>query len=249
MESLSALVAQSLQDPTGPAGAALKLTRTVTNNLVVHPGEDKYTSIRLTGKAGAKLQAAPESVAFLRSFGFEVSADGETLAIAPAAAVQGAAAAPAVVAALAAVEEALAAATPAPQPSAAAAPAAAAEAPSSGLSLRQQARLREEQRQEQVARSQRDALHARAAAASASASDPYAGLSLKQKAARKRELEAAKATERKRVEREEQLAKLAQDKHVRQHDENWTSGVSAAAGKGGEVINTFRQKFGEDKGG
>ena len=39
----------------------------------------------------------------------------------------------------------------------------------------------------------------------------------------------------------------AQDNHVRKHDENWTTKEGVT--KGGKDINTFRGKYGEDKGG
>ena len=44
----------------------------------------------------------------------------------------------------------------------------------------------------------------------------------------------------------EQGQKAKKDNHARKHDENWstTEGVQ----KGGKDINTFRGKYGEDKG-
>jgi hypothetical protein len=41
-------------------------------------------------------------------------------------------------------------------------------------------------------------------------------------------------------------ALIKTDKYVRENDENWTSGVSAAAAKGGKVMSTFRDQFGEE---
>eukprot|EP00978_Attheya_sp_CCMP212_P023866 scaffold74006_cov53-Attheya_sp.AAC.1 len=41
------------------------------------------------------------------------------------------------------------------------------------------------------------------------------------------------------------VAKLKQDKFVRENDENWKSGVSAACAKSGTGISTFRDKYGE----
>lgn len=55
----------------------------------------------------------------------------------------------------------------------------------------------------------------------------------------KKEREAAKANRKKNV------ALLKQDKYVRENDENWTSGVSAACSKTGDSISTFRDKYGE----
>jgi len=49
-------------------------------------------------------------------------------------------------------------------------------------------------------------------------------------------------------EKQSQLKQIAADKHTRKHDPNWKSGVSAAAGKGGKSIETFRDKFGEGGG-
>jgi hypothetical protein len=44
-----------------------------------------------------------------------------------------------------------------------------------------------------------------------------------------------------------ELAKIEQDKMVRQRDENWSA--KAAGVKGGKPIETFRGKFGEDNSG
>ena len=43
------------------------------------------------------------------------------------------------------------------------------------------------------------------------------------------------------------MKKIDQDNHVRKHDENWTTKEGVT--KGGKDINTFRGKYGEDKGG
>ena len=60
------------------------------------------------------------------------------------------------------------------------------------------------------------------------------------------EKEAREKAEAKR-QRLETLEKIKKDNHARKHDENWstTEGVQ----KGGKDINTFRGKYGEDKGG
>ena len=47
--------------------------------------------------------------------------------------------------------------------------------------------------------------------------------------------------------REETMKKIDQDNHVRKHDENWKTKEGVT--KGGKDINTFRGKYGEDKGG
>jgi hypothetical protein len=54
----------------------------------------------------------------------------------------------------------------------------------------------------------------------------------------------AEAEEAKRM-RALNVAKLKQDKFVRENDENWKSGVSAACAKSGTGISTFRDKYGE----
>jgi len=46
-------------------------------------------------------------------------------------------------------------------------------------------------------------------------------------------------------ERAKNVAMLKQDKHVRQNDPNWKSGVSAACSKSGTGISTFRDRYGE----
>lgn len=56
---------------------------------------------------------------------------------------------------------------------------------------------------------------------------------------RKKEAEDAKAV------RAKNIAMLKQDKFVRENDENWKSGVSAACAKSGSGISTFRDKYGE----
>jgi hypothetical protein len=45
--------------------------------------------------------------------------------------------------------------------------------------------------------------------------------------------------------REKNVALIKQDKYVRENDENWTSGVSAACDKSGTSIETFRDRHGE----
>lgn len=74
-------------------------------------------------------------------------------------------------------------------------------------------------------------------------------MSMKQQALLMQEEREKKARAEKQAERAGTLKSLKQDKRVRKHDPNWKSGVSAAAGKGGVVMKSFRDKFGEDQGG
>lgn len=82
-----------------------------------------------------------------------------------------------------------------------------------------------------------------------SADENFEGMSLKQKARRQKEIADKKAREKAVLLRKAELAKIKQDAFVRKNDENWSSGVCSAAGKGGKSIGTFREKFGEDQGG
>ena len=72
-------------------------------------------------------------------------------------------------------------------------------------------------------------------------------LTLKQQARRDAEQKAAREKAEAKRQRLETLEKIKKDNHARKHDENWstTEGVQ----KGGKDINTFRGKYGEDKGG
>jgi PUB domain len=70
-------------------------------------------------------------------------------------------------------------------------------------------------------------------------------LSEKQKARMLLEEKQEKERELAREHRKKNVALLKQDKYVRQNDENWTSGVSAACAKSGDSISTFRDKYGE----
>ena len=72
-------------------------------------------------------------------------------------------------------------------------------------------------------------------------------LSLKQQARRDAEEKEAREKAEAKRQRLETLEKIKKDNHARKHDENWstTEGVQ----KGGKDINTFRGKYGEDKGG
>lgn len=73
-------------------------------------------------------------------------------------------------------------------------------------------------------------------------------LSEKQKANKMREAKELRDREIAKAHRKQNVALLKQDKHVRQNDDNWTSGVSAACSKSGNTITTFRDKYGEGEG-
>jgi nitrate reductase alpha subunit len=70
-------------------------------------------------------------------------------------------------------------------------------------------------------------------------------LSEKQKARMLLEEKQRKDKEEARKHRAKNIALLKQDNHVRKHDENWKSGVSAAMAKSGNGIETFRDRHGE----
>lgn len=91
------------------------------------------------------------------------------------------------------------------------------------------------------------ALPTAAAPSAAAVADPTVGMSLKQKAVYMAEQKAIAEKESAKRFKAEQLAKLEQDKMIREKDENWKS--AAAGVKGGKDINTFRGKYGEDQGG
>lgn len=70
-------------------------------------------------------------------------------------------------------------------------------------------------------------------------------LSEKQKARLLMEEKEKKDREAAKAHRKKNVALLKQDKYVRENDDNWTSGVSAACSKTGDSISTFRDKYGE----
>ena len=73
----------------------------------------------------------------------------------------------------------------------------------------------------------------------------YTKMSEKQKARLLKEEKERKERETAKAVRKANVALLKQDKYVRENDENWTSGVSAACAKSGNSISTFRDKYGE----
>mmetsp|Transcript_28700 Transcript_28700/g.38119 ORF Transcript_28700/g.38119 Transcript_28700/m.38119 type:complete len:245 (+) Transcript_28700:183-917(+) len=80
---------------------------------------------------------------------------------------------------------------------------------------------------------------------SSSSSSVTSSMSEKQKARilldKKRQREAEEAKEA----RTKTSALIKQDKYVRENDDNWKSGQSAACVKSGDKISTFREKYGE----
>jgi len=70
-------------------------------------------------------------------------------------------------------------------------------------------------------------------------------LSLKQQALADKAEREKKERAQRLLEKQQQLKRIAADNHARKNDPNWKSGVSAAAGKGGTSIQTFRDKFRE----
>ena len=70
-------------------------------------------------------------------------------------------------------------------------------------------------------------------------------MSEKQKARLLKEEKERQERETAKAVRKANVALLKQDKYVRENDDNWTSGVSAACAKSGNSISTFRDKYGE----
>lgn len=71
-------------------------------------------------------------------------------------------------------------------------------------------------------------------------------LSEKQKARRLLEEKERAEKEEARRRRKATSAQIKQDAYVRKHDENWTSGPSAAVHKTGTAISSFRDRHGEN---
>lgn len=81
---------------------------------------------------------------------------------------------------------------------------------------------------------------------SSSSSNSGEKLSEKQKARRLLEEKEKAEKEEARRRRKATAELIKQDKYVRKHDENWTSGPSAAVHKAGSAIATFRDRHGEN---
>ena len=175
--------------------AAAPLLVKIVQNLERDPTNEKFRSINLEGKAGAKLVSEPAAMTLLATVGFETQGSRLVAAGAPPAG------------AAAAVARALA-----PPP------------------LRSSPQLNADGTPKVVVKE----------------SQPEK-LSLKQQARRDAEEKEARDRAEQKRQRLETLEKIKKDNHARKHDENWstTEGVQ----KGGKDINTFRGKYGEDKGG
>ena len=176
--------------------AAAPLLVKIVQNLERDPTNEKFRSINLEGKAGAKLVSEPAAMTLLATVGFETQGSRLVAAGAPPAG------------AAAAVARALA--PPAP--------------------LRVSPQLNADGTPKVVVKESNDG-----------------PLTLKQQARRDAEQKAAREKAEAKRQRLETLEKIKKDNHARKHDENWstTEGVQ----KGGKDINTFRGKYGEDKGG
>ncbi len=176
--------------------AAAPLLVKIVQNLERDPSNEKFRSINLEGKAGAKLVSEPAAMTLLATVGFETQGSRLVASGAPPAG------------AAAAVARALA--PPAP--------------------LRVSPQLNADGTPKVVVKESNDG-----------------PLTLKQQARRDAEQKAAREKAEAKRQRLETLEKIKKDNHARKHDENWstTEGVQ----KGGKDINTFRGKYGEDKGG
>ena len=177
------------------ASAAAPLLVKIVQNLERDPTNEKFRSINLEGKAGAKLVSEPAAMTLLATVGFETQGSRLVAAGAPPAG------------AAAAVARALA-----PPP------------------LRSSPQLNADGTPKVVVKE----------------SQPEK-LSLKQQARRDAEEKEAREKAEAKRQRLETLEKIKKDNHARKHDENWTT--TEGVQKGGKDINTFRGKYGEDKGG
>ena len=194
--TVNSSVVASVAAQVPKTSAAAPLLVKIVQNLERDPSNEKFRSINLEGKAGAKLVSEPAAMTLLATVGFETQGSRLVAAGAPPAG------------AAAAVARALA--PPAP--------------------LRVSPQLNADGTPKVVVKE----------------SQPEK-LSLKQQARRDAEQKAAREKAEAKRQRLETLEKIKKDNHARKHDENWstTEGVQ----KGGKDINTFRGKYGEDKGG
>jgi len=194
--TVNSSVVASVAAQVPKTSAAAPLLVKIVQNLERDPTNEKFRSINLEGKAGAKLVSEPAAMTLLATVGFETQ--GSRL-VASGAPPTGAAAA---------VARALA--PPAP--------------------LRVSPQLNADGTPKVVVKESNDG-----------------PLTLKQQARRDAEQKAAREKAEAKRQRLETLEKIKKDNHARKHDENWstTEGVQ----KGGKDINTFRGKYGEDKGG
>ena len=193
--TVNSSVVASVAAQVPKTSAAAPLLVKIVQNLERDPTNEKFRSINLEGKAGAKLVSEPAAMTLLATVGFETQGSRLVAAGAPPAG------------AAAAVARALA-----PPP------------------LRSSPQLNADGTPKVVVKE----------------SQPEK-LSLKQQARRAAEEKEAREKAEAKRQRLETLEKIKKDNHARKHDENWstTEGVQ----KGGKDINTFRGKYGEDKGG
>ena len=193
--TVNSSVVASVAAQVPKTSAAAPLLVKIVQNLERDPSNEKFRSINLEGKAGAKLVSEPAAMTLLATVGFETQGSRLVASGAPPAG------------AAAAVARALA-----PPP------------------LRSSPQLNADGTPKVVVKE----------------SQPEK-LSLKQQARRDAEEKEARDRAEQKRQRLETLEKIKKDNHARKHDENWstTEGVQ----KGGKDINTFRGKYGEDKGG
>ena len=193
--TVNSSVVASVAAQVPKTSAAAPLLVKIVQNLERDPSNEKFRSINLEGKAGAKLVSEPAAMTLLATVGFETQGSRLVASGAPPAG------------AAAAVARALA-----PPP------------------LRSSPQLNADGTPKVVVKESNDG-----------------PLTLKQQARRDAEQKAAREKAEAKRQRLETLEKIKKDNHARKHDENWstTEGVQ----KGGKDINTFRGKYGEDKGG
>ena len=194
--TVNSSVVASVAAQVPKTSAAAPLLVKIVQNLERDPSNEKFRSINLEGKAGAKLVSEPAAMTLLATVGFETQGSRLVAAGAPPAG------------AAAAVARALA--PPAP--------------------LRVSPQLNADGTPKVVVKESNDG-----------------PLTLKQQARRDAEQKAAREKEESKRQRLETLEKIKKDNHARKHDENWTT--TEGVQKGGKDINTFRGKYGEDKGG
>ena len=193
--TVNSSVVASVAAQVPKTSAAAPLLVKIVQNLERDPSNEKFRSINLEGKAGAKLVSEPAAMTLLATVGFETQGSRLVASGAPPAG------------AAAAVARALA-----PPP------------------LRSSPQLNADGTPKVVVKE----------------SQPEK-LSLKQQARRDAEEKEARDRAEQKRQRLETLEKIKKDNHARKHDENWTT--TEGVQKGGKDINTFRGKYGEDKGG
>ncbi|CAH0373033.1 unnamed protein product [Pelagomonas calceolata] len=193
--TVNSSVVASVAAQVPKTSAAAPLLVKIVQNLERDPTNEKFRSINLEGKAGAKLVSEPAAMTLLATVGFETQGSRLVASGAPPAG------------AAAAVARALA-----PPP------------------LRSSPQLNADGTPKVVVKESNDG-----------------PLTLKQQARRDAEQKAAREKEESKRQRLETLEKIKKDNHARKHDENWTT--TEGVQKGGKDINTFRGKYGEDKGG